>query len=143
MASRLAGQEISGIGDSRRARVGHQGARFTGCQTTDQARRLPVFVVRVMRNHPALDVVCRKEDSSSTGVLGGDPVHRSQYPKGAKGDVFQIPDRGGDKIENRKRRARVRTERVRPIGGVVRIRLSVGGTGFLRGGRRILRRRTG
>ena len=91
----------SGIGDQRRAGVGHQRDRRAIGKPAQQRRpRLRRIVVVVGRERRG-DGVAVEEFSRHPRILAGDQVGAGQRRERAQRDVAEIADRGGDDVQSR------------------------------------------
>ena len=96
---RGADELIAGVGDQRRAGVGHQRDRRAFGQPAQQHRpRLRRIVLVIGRQRPG-DAVAVEQLVRDAGILAGDQVGAGQRLQGAQRDVAEIADRGGDDVQ--------------------------------------------
>ena len=94
----VADQLVAGVGDERRAGIGDQSHRLAA-HPLDQARPDPVGIVIVIGQHRPLDADMVEQLGGDPAVLDGDQVGARQYVGGARAQIGEIADRGGDDIE--------------------------------------------
>ena len=86
----------SGVGYSRRPRVRDQGDVFSGFEDPENLRDPPVLVRVEVAEEPFLQAVSCQELECLAGVLTGDGLDLSEDAEGPKGQIFKVPDGGGD-----------------------------------------------
>lgn len=94
-----ADQEASGVGDERRAGVGHERDVVSGPQPIDQSPGLLCLVVFVQARAWRRDRVMREEPGRTAGIFGRNQLHLTQHPQRTQGDVFEVADRRGHHVK--------------------------------------------
>src|SRR3979411_727384 len=93
-------QPKSRIGDSRHARIRHQGDARPLLQLFHQLGRTRHLVVFVVADGAGRDAVVVKQLLGLPGVFAGDYIHLLEYTYGPQRDVLQISDWRGDEIKS-------------------------------------------
>ena len=88
-----------GIGNQRRAGVGHQRDRLAGGEPRQQLRPRRGGVVLVVGRQRRGDAVMVEQPAGHAGVLAGDQVGGGQRLQRPQRDVAQVADRGGDQVQ--------------------------------------------
>ena len=97
----------AGIGDERRAGIGHERDGVALGETRDQLRPRLGGVVIVVGRQRRRDAVVIDELAGDAGVLASDHVGGGQYLQRAQGGVAQVADRGCDNVKPAGERGRI------------------------------------
>ena len=92
-------QAIPRIGNQRHAGIRHQRDHRARPQPRRQFLAALRLVVLVVTDGGRLDSVVRQKHARPPRILAGDQAGLFQHPHRAEGDVLQVPDGRGDKIE--------------------------------------------
>ena len=87
------------IGNARRARIGHQCARFAVSQTGDQGFAACALIVLMIADLRLIQAEMGQQLRGDAGILGGNEVRLAQYLHGAFADIGKVADGRGDQIQ--------------------------------------------
>jgi len=101
MADGQGDEAEAGVGNAGYPGVRDQSDLGAGFKINDQFGRLGHLIVLVIADGASVDSVVREQLLRLARVLAGDQVNLLEHAQGAQGDVLEIADWRGDKVEGR------------------------------------------